>query len=155
MSRTRARALTAALLSLALLVLIVAPALSAGYGRGTFTGKAKSQFDKDRPKTPIEIKVKGKRARIVKAVFVFDGCGDSESTVRRTIETPFKRVTTGPAGGGFYYDAKIKGKEGPEKLDVTIFLGLRERHIRGTADAYMEYDGATCSDDQIFKANKR
>ena len=156
MSSLRNRTLLGGLLTVALVAAIaVTSALGAGYGRGTFTGKAESQFDNDRPKTPIEIKVKGNRARIVKAVFIFDECGESGGTLRRTVETPFKRVTNGAAGGGFYYDGTVTGKEGPEKLDVTFFLGLRENAIRGTGDAYVEYDGSTCSDDQIFKANRR
>ena len=79
----------------------------------------------------------------------------SRATIRRTVETPFKRVTDGPAGGGWYFDGKVTGKEGPEKIEVTFFLGLRERAIRGTGDAYVDYQGSTCSDDIIFKANKK
>ena len=135
-------------------VLAAPAALGAGYGRGLFTGKANSQFDNDRPKTPIEIKVKGKRARILKAVFLFD-CAEDGSTLRRTVETPFKKVDNGAAGGGLYYDGKVTAKEGGEKLDVTFFLGLREKAIRGTGDAYMDVEGSPCSDDIIFKANKR
>lgn len=151
---TRFTTLTAVLAAALIGAIAVPLALGAGYGHGTFSGKASSQYDKDHPKTPIEIKVKGHRARIVKAVFVFDQCGDSEQTIRRTVETPFKRVTNGAAGGGFYYDGKVVGKEGPEKLDVTFFLGLRQTSIRGTGDAYVDFDGSTCSDDLIFKANK-
>jgi hypothetical protein len=143
--------LVAALLAFAALAV---PALAADYGRGRFAGKAKSQFDSDRPKTPIEIKVKGNRARIVKAVFLFD-CADDGSTLRRTVETPFKKVTNGPAGGGFYWDGKVKPREGGPKLDVTFFLGLRMRAINGTGDAYMPFDSSNCGDDIIFKANKK
>ena len=149
------RTLLAGLLAMAMLASLAVPAaLGAGYGRGNFSGKAVSQFDNDRPKTPIEIKVKGKRARIVKAVFLFD-CSSDGSTLRRTVETPFKKVDNGPAGGGLYYDGKVSSKEGPEKIEVTFFLGLREKAIRGTGDAYMDVEGSPCSDDIIFKANKR
>ena len=154
-SRRRARMLLIGLLALSIVAVLAAPAaLGEGYGRGLFTGKADSQFDNDRPKTPIEIKVKGKRARILKAVFLFD-CAEDGSTLRRTVETPFKKVDNGPAGGGLYYDGKVTAKEGGDKLDVTFFLGLREKAIRGTGDAYMDVEGSPCSDDIIFKANKR
>ena len=86
MSSLRNRTLLGGLLTVALVAAIaVTSALGAAYGRGTFTGKAESQFDNDRPKTPIEIKVKGNRARIVKAVFIFDECGESGGTLRRTV----------------------------------------------------------------------
>ena len=154
MTTFRARALTTGLLAASMLALLAAPALGEGYGRGLFTGKANSQFDNDRPKTPIEIKVKGNRARIQKAVFIFD-CAEDGSTLRRTVETPFKRVTNGAAGGGLYWSGKVAPKEGGETLDVTFFLGLREKAIRGTGDADMDVNGSFCSDDIIFKANKR
>jgi hypothetical protein len=156
-SRLRARTLLSGLLAVSVIAFLAAPAaLGEGYGRGLFSGKAKSQFDNDRPKTPIEIKVKGKRARILKAVFIFDQCGEAEATLRRTVETPFKKVTNGPAGGGFFWDGKVVPKEGGGTLDVTFFLGLREKAISGTGDASLESDDrSVCSDDIIFKANKR
>ena len=64
-------------------------------------------------------------------------------------------MRVGPAGGGLYYDGKVTSKEGLEKIEVTFFLGLREKAIRGTGDAYMDVEGSPCSDDIIFKANKR
>jgi hypothetical protein len=144
-----------ALAALSALALLAVPvALGDGYGRGLFTGKADSQFDNDRPKTPIEIKVKGNRARILKAVFLFD-CAEDGSVQRRTVETPFKKVDNGPAGGGLYWSGKVVPKEGGGTLDVTFFLGLREKAIRGTGDADMDIDRIPCSDDIIFKANKR
>jgi hypothetical protein len=154
-SRFRVRKPLAGLLAVSMLAFLAAPAaLGADWGRGLFTGKAKSQFDNDRPKTPIEIKVKGKRARIQKAVFLFD-CAEDGSTLRRTVETPFKKVDAGAAGGGLYWSGKVVPKEGGGTLDVTFFLGLRERAIRGTGDADIEVDRSICSDDIIFKANKR
>jgi hypothetical protein len=135
-------------------VLAAPAALGADYGRGIFKGKGTSQFDEDRPKTPVEIQVKGRKARVTKLVFLFDCAGPQGPVVRATVETPFRKVKPGPAGGGYYFQGSRKAKEGGT-LDVTVFLGLRRRSVIGTADAYADVDGITCSDDVIFKAGKR
>lgn len=137
-----------------LLTASLPPALGAGYGRGLFAGKGDSQFDSDRPKTPVEIKVKGARARVVKMVFVFD-CSEDGTVLLRTVETRLFKVRTGPAGGGAFFTDKLAPKEGGDRVDVTIHLGLRERTISGTADATLFIDKLPCQDDVIFKANKR
>jgi hypothetical protein len=148
------RVLTAPIAVALIAGLIVPSALAAGYGRGLFIGKGDSQFDPDRPKTPVEIKVKGSRVRVLKLVFIFD-CAEDGTVLRRTVETrPFK-VRSGPAGGGAFFTDKLAPREGGDRVDVTIRLGLRQRTISGTADATLFVDKLPCQDDVIFKANKR
>ncbi len=136
-----------------LIALLAAPAAEgAGYGRGVFKGKATSAFDSDRPVTPIEIQVKGSRVRVVEATFVFD-CGDG-AAVRRTISTPFARVTMGPAGGGSAFNGTVNAEEGG-KVDVTFNYGLREKSVLGNSSATFDVEGLPCMDDADFKANKK
>jgi hypothetical protein len=154
-ARARLRAFTSMLLAAALIAVLVVPAaLGAGYGRGKFSGQGKSQFDKDRPATPVTIKVKGKRARVLEMAFVFD-CASDGSVKRLTVATPFFKVTNGPAGGGAYFTGSAVPAEGGPALDVNLNLGLRQKNIRGTADATADVDGLPCMDDVIFNAKKK
>jgi hypothetical protein len=152
-NRFRGR-VTLALITVALVsAIVVTTAIAAGYGRGRFVGSAKPQFGEG-AKTPIVLKVKGNRARVVEMTFTF-GCASDGSSVRRTVATPFTRVKHGPVGGGLFFNGKVTPKEGGGAIDLTVFMGLRERSINGTADATMDIEDRPCLADLIFKANKR
>jgi hypothetical protein len=132
--------------------LIVPAALGAGYGRGRFVGTAKPESGSGGP-SPVVIKVKGHRARVVEMTYRFD-CADDGSVLTRTLSTPFVHVKNGPAGGGAHFDGKVTTKEG-ESVDLTVFLGLRERSVNGISSATMDVQGLPCFKDLIFKANKK
>jgi hypothetical protein len=128
-------------------------ALGAGYGKGRFVGKTTPDFDPNDPKTPITIKVKGKRVRVVETVFTFD-CADDGKIIRRTVSTPFTKVTPGPAGGGASFSGRVTSKEG-DKVDVTFSFGLRQKAVLGGANATLDIDGLPCFVTRSFKANKK
>jgi hypothetical protein len=151
-SRIRNRALLGGLLTVSIAALLAVPfALGAGYGRGTFTGEMRPKFGNDRPKTPIRIKVKGDRARILRAVLVFD-CYEG-APLRRTIDTSFTRVKDNPSGGVVYIDDKVTPNKGNKNVEIHFFLELGAKSIRGDGDATLDVDGSPCTDDVIFRAN--
>ena len=141
------------LLVVAGLLATATTALAADYGRGAFAGSVRDNFGSTRPLTPVELQVKGKRVRVTRIGLSFT-CTSDLPPRERTVSTGFVRVRPGPAGGGAFINTTIA--TGTETIDLTVYLGLRQKKILGQVLANLEApaESARCDDSGLFTAKK-